>query len=395
MKKIKNHSYTILAILSKLINSFFILKILAIILSSKELVNYLLFLNNTSIFQFIFTLGLTTGIIAEAKSNKIYRDYITILLIATFLFLLLLLLSSFCSILEPIVIITSLFISLKLISFSMLNGLNRKKEFTIYCFLDSIILITLVYCFNTQEISNSYIYAYLITSVIILALFLLLINKELINSIMGLNLFSDLIQFISRYKNYFYMSFFSAFIVPSINLFIRDYISSSKHSEFNIATLLSGWRLNESLLMVVGTISSIYFIQKFTSIDGRTKQLKLIIKNSIYFSLITLILPLSVYLLPDLIITILLSNQYSENYFIFTIIFISFSLRAFTYISGLYLVIHKKVFPFIIIELSHTIFLAIYIYYSINSSALIMSIGFLLQSVLALIATSFFLYREK
>ncbi len=396
LKKINQtkHLYTALAISSKVINSFFILKILSILLSNKNFVDYMLFLNSSSIFQFIFTLGLTTGIIAQSKNSRIYLDYIFIFSLSIISLLILLLINTLLTFINPIIIITSLLISLKLISFSILNGLDKKKEFTIYCSIDSLLLILLIFVFNHYGTTNGYIYAYLLSSTLVLIMFLFSVKNHIANSIKKIKKIKKIKIFISRYKVYFYMSLFSAFIVPTVNFYIRSNISSSLQTEFNIATLLAAWRMNESLLMVVGTISSIYFIQKFNSIKNKNTQLTTIYKNGFYFFLLTLTLPILTFMFPQQIITIILNNKYTDNYLIFSIMFIAFSLRAYTYILGLYLVIHRKVLPFICIEIFHTLSLLIYIKCALTNSTIILSLGFILQSIISYAITIYYLNRE-
>ncbi|MEQ4654610.1 hypothetical protein AB7092_17650 [Providencia rettgeri] len=398
MKKIKNHKhfYTALAIGSKIINSFFILKILSIILSNQEFVDYMLFLNGSSIFQFIFTLGLTTGIVAQAKIKKIFSDLSLIIYISVFTLILSILINEFFSFIDRIIIITSLFISLKIISFSVLNGINRRKEFTIICSIDSLLLILATFAFHYLQIHNGYIYAYLISSAIVFLIFLILYRKQIYKAIIKTtkNTKNKFVIFLLRYKTYFFMSLFSAFVVPSINYYIRNIISKSELSEFSIASLLAAWRFNESLLMVVGTFSTIYFIQKFKVILNKPTLRTTIINNAVLFSLLTYSLPLLTITFPNLIITIILSKQYVESYMIFALMFVSFSLRSYAYILGLYLVIYKKASAFILIETTHTLFLIIYIKFAINYSALVLSFGFILQSLIACFITQYFVKRE-
>lgn len=384
------HKYTILAIASKLINTFVILKLLTIVLSDKDFINYILFLNSSTIFQFIFTLGLTTGLITYSKEPRIYNDFFILISISISILIVLLTVNSIYKYSNTLIIITSFFISLKIISLSILNGLNNKKDFSIYCFLDSAIIILLTIYLNYKNINENYIYSYLISSSIVFILFLVKI-KNLKLSFKK----NRLVSFYLRYKSFFYMSFFSAFIVPSFNLLIREKISTSNHTNLDIATILAGWRLNESLLMVIGTISTVYLIQKFCAITIKKNQINKIKKDALCIFLLSLILILITLSIPDLFIKTILSERYSKNYFIFVFLFFSFSIRAYSYIIGLYLVINKKTSYFISIELIHILSLYIYISYFINYSMSVISCGFILQSFTAFLATNYYLNRVK
>lgn len=394
IKPKSNHIYSSLAIISKLINSFLILKILSLILTSNELIDYLIFLNSSNVLQFIFSLGLLTGIIAEAKNENIFSDFALIILLSLISLIILLSANYIYDFTKPIIIFTSLFISLKLLSFSILNGENKKKDFIFYCTLDSLILIMLVFLFNSSFISNGYIYAYFFSSAITFFLFVYKSRKIIFYELIHINSFKILTQFYYKYKNYFYMSFFSAFIVPIANLYIREYISNYSTNELDIATILAGWRLNESFLMVVGTVSSIYFIQKFSAIDDKKNQLDSIRKNSFYFFLLTLSLPLLTLLIPNIIIWLFLNENYVSGYITISIIFLSFSFRAYAYVLGLHLVINKKVLYFIYVEIAQLLTLIIYIKTMPNNQILAIPVGFLLQSLVALTMTRYFMQHK-
>ncbi|MCG9766667.1 hypothetical protein L1D53_24575, partial [Vibrio alginolyticus] len=139
----------------------------------------------------------------------------------------------------------------------------------------------------------------------------------------------------------------------------------------------------------VGALSSIYIIPELNrspSIDSFLYRISLFIALALLFALILLVI------FPDFIVSLLLDKKYTANFEIVLIVFLSFFLRALSYILGLKLVYLKKTKAFVSIEMGHALtFLVSIIFFSlVNTSVFLVHYAFLLQGIVCLTLT----YKE-
>lgn len=383
---------TLLAITSKIINSFIILKILSITLSEIDFSIFIYEFNKITVFQYIFTLGITTGIVAEAKNRgEIFDDVIKIIKTSLVMLPCILVFNIFLSISNPLIILTSSSISLKLIIFSLLNGINEKKSFTILCTIDSIILLTLIFITKNLNSINTVFLSYLLSSLVVFALSIFYLQKNF-----KLSEKKNYYSILKKYKNYFLMSIISAFFVPLIYLITKKIIlDSNTIDNKDIAVLFSAWRLYDAFIMVIGTISSIHYIQMFNK-NIHNKLSILIFKESFKITvLIFLGILISYLLFPQKIISLLLTNKYANEYPIFYILFVSCGFRAFSYVIGLYFVIFQKVKIFIFIEITSSL---IMLFSSISLKMIGItgfSLMFIFQSIFIIIISILFIIQNE
>lgn len=383
---------TLLAITSKIINSFIILKILSITLSEIDFSIFIYEFNKITVFQYIFTLGITTGIVAEAKNRgEIFDDVIKIIKISLVMLPCILVVNIFLSISNPLIILTSSSISLKLIIFSLLNGINEKKSFTILCTIDSIILLTLIFITKNLNSINIVFLSYLLSSLVVFALSIFYLQKNF-----KLSEKKNYYSILKKYKNYFLMSIISAFFVPLIYLITKKIIlDSNTIDNKDVAVLFSAWRLYDAFIMVIGTISSIHYIQMFNK-NIHNKLSVLIFKESFKITvLIFLGILISYLLFPQKIISLLLTNKYANEYPIFYILFISCGFRAFSYVIGLYFVIFQKVKIFIFIEITSSLIM-LFSSISLNMIGITgFSLMFIFQSIFIIIISILFIIQNE
>lgn len=383
---------TLLAITSKIINSFIILKILSITLSEIDFSIFIYEFNKITVFQYIFTLGITTGIVAEAKNRgEIFDDVIKIIKISLVMLPCILVFNIFLSISNPLIILTSSSISLKLIIFSLLNGINEKKSFTILCTIDSIILLTLIFITKNLNSINTVFLSYLLSSLVVFTLSIFYLQKNF-----KLSEKKNYYSILKKYKNYFLMSIISAFFVPLIYLITKKIIlDSNTIDNKDVAVLFSAWRLYDAFIMVIGTISSIHYIQMFNK-NIHNKLSILIFKESFKITvLIFLGILISYLLFPQKIISLLLTNKYANEYPIFYILFISGGFRAFSYVIGLYFVIFQKVKIFIFIEITSSLIM-LFSSISLNMIGITgFSLMFIFQSIFIIIISILFIIQNE
>ncbi|HEK0729869.1 TPA: hypothetical protein SMP59_003225 [Proteus mirabilis] len=392
MIKMQSKIITLLAITSKIINSFIILKILSITLSEIDFSIFIYEFNKITVFQYIFTLGITTGIVAEAKNRgEIFDDVIKIIKISLVMLPCILVVNIFLSISNPLIILTSSSISLKLIIFSLLNGINEKKSFTILCTIDSIILLTLIFITKNLNSINIVFLSYLLSSLVVFALSIFYLQKNF-----KLSEKKNYYSILKKYKNYFLMSIISAFFVPLIYLITKKIIlDSNTIDNKDVAVLFSAWRLYDAFIMVIGTISSIHYIQMFNK-NIHNKLSVLIFKESFKITvLIFLGILISYLLFPQKIISLLLTNKYANEYPIFYILFISCGFRAFSYVIGLYFVIFQKVKIFIFIEITSSLIM-LFSSISLNMIGITgFSLMFIFQSIFIIIISILFIIQNE
>lgn len=383
---------TLLAITSKIINSFIILKILSITLSEIDFSIFIYEFNKITVFQYIFTLGITTGIVAEAKNRgEIFDDVIKIIKISLVMLPCILVVNTFLSISNPLIILTSSSISLKLIIFSLLNGINQKKSFTILCTIDSIILLTLIFITKNLNSINTVFLSYLLSSLVVFALSIFYLHKNF-----KLSEKKNYYSILKKYKNYFLMSIISAFFVPLIYLITKKIIlDNNTIDNKDVAVLFSAWRLYDAFIMVIGTISSIHYIQMFNK-NIHNKLSVLIFKESFKITVLILLGILISYLLfPQKIISLLLTNKYANEYPIFYILFVSCGFRAFSYVIGLYFVIFQKVKIFIFIEITSSLIM-LFSSISLNMIGITgFSLMFIFQSIFIIIISILFIIQNE
>nr|AXY99769.1 wzx [Proteus vulgaris] len=383
---------TFLAITSKIINSFVILKILSIILSESDFSIFIYEFNKITVFQYIFTLGITTGIVAEAKKrSEIFGDVIKIINISLIILPCVLVFNIFLSISNPLIILTSSSISLKLIIFSLLNGINEKKSFTILCTIDSIILLALIFVTKNSNNIDTVFLSYLLSSLSVFFLSIFYLQKKF-----KLSEKTNYRSIIKKYKNYFLMSVISAFFVPLIYLITKKIIlDNDAIDNKDIAILFSAWRLYDAFIMVIGTISSIHYIQMFNK-NIHNKLNSLILKESFKITILIFLGILVSYLLfPQKIISLLLTNKYASEYHIFYILFVSCGFRAFSYVIGLYFVIFQKVRIFIFIEVTSSLIMLLSSI-SLNMIGIIgFSLMFIFQSIFIIIISLIFITKNE
>ncbi|HHQ4804294.1 TPA: hypothetical protein ACSP27_002841 [Aeromonas veronii] len=396
MPKKKSNIYLFIAIASKLINAFLVLKILSIFLSNGDMERFLVVFSEMTVWQYIFTLGLLTGFVAEARGGMIYVDVLLLFLIGCAVLALMMLLNSS----SLLIVVTSFLFSIKAVFFAIMNGQDDKKRFSIFCFIDSLVVVTTFLYLNKIYQGNGYvnvIYSYCVSSLIIIIGYFTIKIKEMykqclfyINSIEAFLIYIK--EFSKKYKHYCVMSFFSAFVVPYIYYDVKNFISLYEVGDVAWrASLLSAWRLYDSFLMVVGTVSSIYYIPLFSKSSSNF----LVLKHALIAFQVALLLPIVTFFFPSNIIGLLLSSSFVDNSSVFVIIFLSLSIRVFSYICGLKLVVAKRSINFILVEIAHIfIFLSsCYFFFYINKSYMIYS--FLAQAIVSVIITLWFMKNEN
>lgn len=388
----KSKIITLFAITSKIINSFIILKILSIILSETDFSIFIYEFNKITVFQYIFTLGITTGIVAEAKNRReIFGDVIKIIKISLIILPCVLVFNIFLSISNALIILTSSSISLKLIVFSLLNGINEKKSFTILCTIDSIILLALISVTKNLDSVDTVFLSYLLSSILVFTLSVFYLRKSF-----KLSEKTSYYSIVKKYKNYFLMSIISAFFVPLIYLITKKVIlDNNAIDNKDVAVLFSAWRLYDAFIMVIGTISSIHYIQMFNK-NIHNKLSILIFKESFKITILIFLGILISYLLfPQKIISLLLTSKYASEYPIFYILFISCGFRAFSYVIGLYFVIFQKVKIFIFIEIVSSLIMLLSSI-SLNMIGITgFSLMFIFQSIFIIIISTIFIIKNE
>ncbi|MFH4455600.1 hypothetical protein WMQ31_16635 [Vibrio alginolyticus] len=381
----------ILAISSKLLASFGVLKLISITFSHSDLSDYYLIQNQLSVLQFIFSFGLINGFLNESVKNNCDKDIYTLLKISFILLLLILPISYlFSGVFGCVIVFTSFVIAIKSTLYSILNGQRRKKDYTIFVFFEMLLFLAAI-----KFVYDSYGVQLVILIQGVIGIFVVLLVLYRLNKLdySGFSFFENtgiIKPFLYKYLPYFKMAVVSAFAVPLIYLLSRNILFHFYDIDsVNLSILFASWRLSDSLLIGVGALSSIYIIPELNrspSIDSFLYRISLFIALALLFALILLVI------FPDFIVSLLLDKKYTANFEIVLIVFLSFFLRALSYILGLKLVYLKKTKAFVSIEMGHALtFLVSIIFFSlVNTSVFLVHYAFLLQGIVCLTLT----YKE-
>lgn len=380
-----------LAIVSKIINTFLVIKLLSFLLNPVELSTYLVSFNAIAILQFIFTIGLVSGVLAEATKKDNIKDLFNISFLSLLLLTLFLVIGSAIFDIKAIVILAAFFISIKSLTLAYTNGIGEKKKFIIICNIDSIILIFALCILSSSFGVIGVWFSYSIASFTSILTFFYLFKDKMIN-IKLMPSIEEYKNIYETYRSYIIMTSFSAFIVPIIYYLTRNIIFDTQIiSEMDKSALLSGWRIYDSLIVLVGVFSNIVIL---SNIKDKYENNNYLLKYAIIVSIMIAFGILIISHWSNLFSSVFLTRDYIQYNTLFVFIMCAFLLRAFSYIIGLKFLLNKKAKYFIIIELSHSISFLFLIFFSSFISAEFMALSFIAQAFICLSVTIYYYYHD-
>ncbi|CCN70271.1 hypothetical protein [Vibrio nigripulchritudo] len=380
-----------LAISSKLLASFGVLKLISITFSHSDLSDYYLIQNQVSVLQFIFSFGLINGFLNESVKNNCDNDIYLLLKISTVLFLLILPLAYlFSGGLGCTIVFSSFLIAIKSTLYSILNGQRKKKDYTLFVFFEMLLILSVIKIVYDSYGIQLVILSQGIISAFVVFLVLYRLNKLDYRNFLFVENSGTIKSFVCKYLPYFKMAVVSAFVVPLIYLLARNILFGFyDRDSLNLSILFASWRLSDSLLIGIGALSSIYIIPEL----NRNQSINsFLYRMSLFIALVLLLALILLVYFPDFIVSSLLDKKYTANFEIILTVFLSFFLRAISYVLGLKLVYLKKTKSFVSIEIGHAVtFLVCVLFFSlINASVFLVHYAFLFQGIVCLTLT----YKE-
>lgn len=376
-------SWNSLSVFAKIVSGFITSKLLAIYVGPSGMAVVGNFRNFISIIENFATLGTTNGVIkmiSENENNFNNRKKIvqTIFSVVSLLLLLLLVLLLLCKkeILEllfdnqkisnfeyGITMLLLPFYIFSVFTMAIINGLNKVKELLYIQLAGTFLgLIFSVYLIVNYSVTGA-MFALLLSGVLLFILSLYyLVKKEKFYSY-----FYDLqIDKSSLHELFHYSLMFlaTAFLSPLSGFWIRKKIIAV--AGWNLA---GNWealnRISAIYFLFITTILTVYFLPKFS--QNNNKNERILIKQ--YF---TVVIPLFctglvlVYLFKDYIVSVLLSNEFSEVKQLVVFQIIGDFFKASSFIFAYYLIAKKMLRPYVVFEIISFGILLITSYFAIT-----------------------------